>query len=91
MLSCRGDVDVHLLLREFIPAYRLCQQKKSGPLRPLFFCRARTFRQGTNAVSTGLSEAAPNAMICVPAVERWMYHVAADDLNTTASVLPSPS
>jgi hypothetical protein len=46
---------------------------------------------GTNAFGIGLSPFAPNCCINVPAVERWMNHVALDGRNTVVSYLPSPS
>ena len=46
---------------------------------------------GTNAFGIGLSPVAPNCRINVPAVSVNEYHVAADGLNTVASIFPSPS
>ena len=41
---------------------------------------------GTNALANGLSVGVPNVRICVPAVVRWMYHVALLGRNTAVGV-----
>ncbi len=45
----------------------------------------------TKADATGISAVAPKPTIVVPAVDRWIYHVAADGRKTVRSNFPSPS